>query len=56
MPGAQTNSYNNAINQFYQALEDGASAAGGTPPPQTGNSGSGANAIWDPYNPGGTGY
>jgi hypothetical protein len=51
MPGAQTNSYNNAINQFYQALEDGASAAGGTPPPQPSqnNSGDGANAIWNPY-------
>ena len=29
MPGAQNNAYNDAIQQFYQALQTGASFAGG---------------------------
>ena len=50
MPGAQVNSYQDAINNFYQALSAAGSAAAGVPP--TGLSGSPGPASGGPYNSG----
>lgn len=57
MPGAQNNAYNDAIQQFYQAISMAGQAAGGIPPsagagPSSSDSTSG---IWDPYGGGSSG-
>jgi hypothetical protein len=63
MPGAQTQSYGDAINQFYQALQEGASFAGGmggatpggggvTPAGNGPNGGFGPGAYYNPSTPG----
>jgi hypothetical protein len=64
MPGAQANSYQDAINNFYQAISAAGSMAAGMPPtgltgspPPAGSYSSAPNAYsGQPYNSGDPGY
>ena len=56
MPGAQNNAYNDAIQQFYQALSMAGQAAGGIPPSAgAGPSSSDSTAGYSYYNGGPSG-